>query len=97
MLEHRGISKHLLFRILLFPQVFLDNSLLFHPFSPLLLLAILVPKAIKQHIFDLSSGVILSDHMQILLRLVSRDRFNIVDGQCLYYGLKGADVLDRVQ
>ena len=35
--------------------------------------------------------------MQILLRLVSRDRFNIVDGQRLYYGLKGADVLDRVQ
>ena len=70
----------MLFGVLGLAQVLLDHSLLFHALAPLLLLAILVPEAVEQDILDLAARVVLPDHVQVLLRLVPRYRFLVVDG-----------------
>ena len=54
-------------------HVFFGDALLLHPFPPLLLLAIFVPEAIEEDIFDLVSRVVLANHVQVSLGLVSGD------------------------
>ena len=62
-----------LFPFLVDAQVLFGDALLLHPFPPLLLLAIFVPEAIEEDIFDLVSRVVLANHVQVSLGLVSGD------------------------
>jgi len=52
-------------------HVFFGDALLLHPFPPLLLLTILIPEAVEEDVFDLVSSVVLANHVQVLLGLVS--------------------------
>ena len=62
-----------------FPQIFFDDSLLLHPLSALLLLSILVPKPVKEYIFNLPPRIVLSDDMQVLLGLIATHCLDIMD------------------
>jgi len=62
-----------LFPFLVDAHVLFGDALLLHPFPPLLLLAIFVPEAIEEDIFDLVSRVVLANHVQVSLGLVSGD------------------------
>ena len=70
----------MLFGVLGLAQVFLDHALLLHALAPLLLLAVLVPEAVEQDVLDLAARVVFPDHVQVLLRLVPRYRFLVVNG-----------------
>ena len=52
-------------------HVLFGDALLLHPFPPLLLLTILIPEAVEEDVFDLVSRVVLANHVQVLLGLVS--------------------------
>ena len=67
-------------------EVFFDDPLLFHALSTLLVLAILVPKAVKKDVFNLASCVVFSNQMKIGLRFISRDFLHVIIRQNLYDG-----------
>ena len=83
---------NLVLRIFALPQIFLYMLPFLHPFPALLLLAVLVPEAVEEHIFDLTAGVVLSDRVQVRLGLVARDLLHVVKGQDFDDGLEGAGV-----
>ena len=60
-----------LFPFLVDAHVLFGDALLLHPFPPLLLLTILIPEAVEEDVFDLVSSVVLANHVQVLLGLVS--------------------------
>ena len=68
-----------------------------HPLSSLLFLSILVPKAVEEDIFNFSSGIVLSDGVQVGLGLVARDLLNVGDGESFYNCLESAGVLDGIE
>ena len=70
------------------PKVLLDDTLLFHPLSPLLLLAVLVPKSVEEDVLNLATGVVLTDRVQVRLGLVPRHELLVVEGQDFNCGLE---------
>ena len=97
MLEDRCVAEHLLFGVLGLAQVLLDDALLLHALAPLLLLAVLVPEAVEEDVLDLAARIVLPNHVQVLLRLVPRYCFLVVNGKSLNDGLERAHILDRIQ
>ena len=96
-LKNWCIAEHLLFGVLCLAQVFLDDTLLFHALAPLLFLSILVPEAVEQNILDLAARIVFPNHVQVLLRLVPRYRFHIVNRQSLNDSLERAHILDWIE
>ena len=82
-----------LFRFFSLPKVLLDDTLLFHPLSPLLLLAILVPKSVEEDVLNLATGVVLADRVQVRLGLVPRHELLVANRESLYGRLESARVL----
>lgn len=78
-------------------QVFLNNSLLLHALAALFFFAVLVPESVKKYIFDLASGVILSDYVQVLLSFVPTDCLHIVSREHFNRRLERSCVLFILQ
>ena len=69
-----------------------------HALAPLLLLAVVVPKLVEEHVLDLAAHLILPDHVQVLLGLRARYVLpEVVVRQTFNYRLEGPRVLLLVQ
>ena len=90
--KHIGVANQEILSLFCFSKVLLDYALFFHAFAPLLFLAVRIPKAIKEHVFDFAAGVIFSDHVQILFGLESVNLLEVVLGQHFNCRLKSSRV-----
>lgn len=57
----------------------------------MLLLSVLVPKPVEKHILNFATGIVLSDHMKVLLGLVPADLLSLIDTEHLDQRLQVTD------